>query len=33
MRCSLLSYGLSHAFNVTDLGRENSESKVCCGLH
>jgi hypothetical protein len=33
MRCSLLSYGLGHAFGVTDLRGEKSESKLRCGLH
>ena len=28
MRCSLLSYGLGHAFGVTHLRSEKSEGKV-----
>ena len=26
-------YSVSHAFSVTDLGGEKSESKVYCGLY
>jgi hypothetical protein len=33
LRSSLLSYSLSHAFRVADLGGQHPKGKVCCSWH